>query len=75
VEHLADMIKTNCKEVQDAGKAIKFPSLLIWIEMEQYGPVGEATFTYKKTPTMEKYIVFSSNQTGTSNSLPPQEIF
>jgi hypothetical protein len=24
---------------------------------------------------MEKYIVFSSNQTGMSNSLPPQEIF
>jgi hypothetical protein len=50
-------------------------SLLIWIAMEQYGPVGEETFTSKKTPTMEKYIVFSSNQTGTSNSLPPEEMF
>jgi hypothetical protein len=58
-EHLADMLRTNCKEVQDSGRAIKFPSLLIWIEMEQYGPVGEATFTSKKTPTMEKYRVFS----------------
>jgi hypothetical protein len=55
VEHLADMIRTNCKEVQVLqGKAIKFPSLLIWIAMEQYGSVKEATFTYNKTSTMEK---------------------
>jgi len=74
-EHLADMIRTNCKEVQDSGRAIKFTSLLIWIEMEQYGLVGEEAFTTKKVLTMEKYRVFSSNQIGMSNSLPPQEIF
>jgi hypothetical protein len=43
--------------------------------MEQYGPVGEEAFTTKKTLTMERYKVFSSNQTGTSNSLPPEEMF
>jgi len=32
-EHLADMLRTNCKEVQDSGRDIKFPSLLIWITM------------------------------------------
>jgi len=69
VEHLADMIITIYKECQDSGKAIKFPSLLIWITMEQYGLVEEPTFTNKKVLTMEKYIVFSSNQTGTSSSL------
>lgn len=69
------MIKTNSKEVQYARKAIKFPSLLNWIEMKKYGSIREATFTSKKTPTMENYIVFSSNQSNTSNSLPPEEIF
>jgi hypothetical protein len=47
-EHLVDIIWTNCKECQESGKAIKFPSLLIWLEMEQFGPIGETTFTVNK---------------------------
>jgi hypothetical protein len=61
-EYLVDIIQTNCKECQEYGKAIKFPSLLIWIEMEQYSPVGEPAFTIKKVPMMEKYRIFSTEQ-------------
>jgi len=43
--------------------------------MEQYDLIGEPTFTANKVSTMEKYRFFSSNQTGTLNSFPPQEIF
>jgi hypothetical protein len=70
-EHLADTIRINCKECQDSSKAIKFPSLLIWLEMEKYSLVEEPIITAKKVPTMEKYRVFSSNQTCTPSSLPP----
>jgi hypothetical protein len=74
-KYLADIIWTNCKECQEFGKAIKFPSLLIWIAMEQYNPVGEPAFTIKKFPTMEKYRIFSTEQAGTSGSMTPQEMF
>jgi hypothetical protein len=72
---MADIIQTNCKECQEAGKAIKFPSLLIWIEMEKYSPFGEPVFTIRKVPTMEKYRIFAAEQEGASRSLPPQEMF
>jgi hypothetical protein len=74
-EYMVDIIWTNCKECQEAGKAIKFPYLLIWIEMEQYSPVSDPMFTIKKVPAMEKYRIFAAEQEGASKSLPPQEMF
>jgi hypothetical protein len=68
-------IKSNCREFQENGQAIKFPSLLIWISMGQFIPVGEPTFTIKQIPTMENYRVFSLGEVGSSDSLPVDEMF
>jgi len=71
---LIDIIHTNCREFQELGRAIKFPFMLIWIEMEQYSPVSDPTFTINKVPLMEKYRVFAVEEASSSNSLPPKDI-
>jgi hypothetical protein len=72
---MTNIIQIKCKECQEAGKAIKFPYLLIWITMEQYSLVDDPVFTIKKALTMGKYRIFTAKQAGASRSLPPEEIF
>ena len=68
---MTDIIQISCKECQEAGKAIKFPYLLICISMEKYSLVGDPKFTIRKVPTMEKYRIFIAEEACASRSLPP----
>jgi hypothetical protein len=65
-ENLASIIKRNCREFQEQGWEIRFPSLLIWSFVSQFSPFGEVAFITKRKPSMENYHILTPREMGSS---------
>ena len=62
-EYVAGMIKTICEKCQETGGIIRFPSLILWIEMYSIFPEGDKNFQELTKFHMWRFKPFSQNGT------------
>jgi hypothetical protein len=64
VDHIINILKTNCEGCQELNKAIRYHSLLISISMSKKFPDEKASFIFPNIPSMWKFMCFASRWKG-----------